>query len=123
MRLTAIVLLFFIFSTISLFPGESLPEYEPYDADEFPGWTKDLRRAEIIFFGTIPFSFFYTSFSYDFYRYAFNDFDRTLAPALLGNKTPPIRTNGEKWQIIALSVSFSAVFALVDYLLGQPWND
>ncbi|MCK5198471.1 MAG: hypothetical protein KAR21_08975 [Spirochaetales bacterium] len=118
-----IALLLIVFITIPLFSGESLPEYEPYQEDEFPQWAKDLRRAEIIFFGTIPFSFFYSSFSYDFYRYAINNFDESFAPAIFGNKTPPIRTNEEKWQIIIASVSLSAVLVLVDYLLGQPWND
>ena len=69
------------------------------------------------------FFLFYTSFSYDFYRYAVNNFDSTLAPAILGNKTPPIRTNDEKLQIIAVSLSLSAVLAFIDYLLGKPWND
>ncbi len=123
MRLLIIILLFTIFITVPLFSGESLPDYEPYQDDEFPNWAKDLRRAEIIFFGTIPFSFFYSTFSYDFYRYASNNFDKSLAPALFGNKTPPIRTNDEKWQIIKVSLSLSAIFTLVDYLLGQPWND
>ena len=123
MKLFFVVFLFIIFITIPLFSGESLPDYEPYQDDEFPGWAKDLRRAEIIFFGTIPFSFFYSSFSYDFYRYASNNFDNSLAPALLGNKTPPLRTNEEKWQIIKVSLSLSAIFTLADYLLGQPWND
>ena len=123
MRPLIIVFLLIVFITIPLFSGESLPEYEPYEDDEFPQWAKDLRRYEIIFFGTIPFTFFFSSFSYDFYRYASNNFDQTLAPAILGNKTPPVRTYNEKLQIITVSVSLSAVLALVDYLLGQPWND
>ena len=123
MRPFIIILLLIIVITIPLFSGESLPEYEPYEDDEFPQWAKDLRRYEIIFFGTIPFTFFFSSFSYDFYRYASNNFDQTLAPAILGNKTPPVKTHNEKLQIIAVSVSLSAVLALVDYLLGQPWND
>ena len=123
MRSFIIVLLFIIFITIPSFSGDSLPDYEPYQDNEFPQWGKDLRRAEIIFFGSIPFSFFYTSFSYDFYRYAYNNFDESLAPAILGNKTPPVRTDDEKLQIIAVSLSLSAVFAFVDYLLGTPWND
>lgn len=123
MRPFIIILLLIIFITIPLFSGESLPEYEPYEDDEFPQWAKDLRRYEIIFFGTIPFTFFFSSFSYDFYRYASNNFDQTLAPAILGNKTPPVNTHNEKLQIIAVSVSLSAILALVDYLLGQPWND
>ena len=123
MRTFVIVFIIIAFITIPIFSGESLPEYEPYEDDEFPQWAKDLRRFEIIFFGTIPFSFFYTSFSYDFYRYASNNFDKSFAPAILGNKTPPVRTNDEKWQIITVCVSLSALFALADYLLGQPWNE
>lgn len=123
MKLFFIAFLFIVFITIPVFSGDSLPDYEPYQDDEFPQWAKDLRRAEIIFIGTIPFSFFYSSFSYDFYRYASNGFDESLAPALLGNTTPPIRTNDEKWQILKVSLTLSAVFTLVDYLLGQPWND
>ncbi len=123
MKSFLIIFLLIVFITIPLFSGESLPEYEPYQDNEFSQLAKDLRRWEIIFFGTIPFSFFYTSFSYDFYRYAVNNFDSTLAPAILGNKTPPIRTNDEKLQIIAVSLSLSAVLAFIDYLLGKPWND
>lgn len=122
MKFLFIIFLLIIFLTIPLFSGESLPDYEPYQENEFPQWAKDLRRWEIIFFGTIPFSFFYTSFSYDFYRYASNDFDSIYAPAILGNKTPLIRTNSEKLQIIAFSLSLSAVLAFADYLLGKPWK-
>ena len=123
MKSLLIIFLLIVFITIPLFSGESLPEYEPYQDNEFSQMAKDLRRWEIIFFGTIPFSFFYTSFTYDFYRYAVNNFDSTLAPEILGNKTPPIRTNDEKLQIIAVSLSISAVLAFIDYLLGKPWND
>lgn len=118
-----IVFLLFVFLAIPLFSGDSLPDYEPYEDDEFPQWAKDLRRAEIIFFGTIPFTFLYTSFSYDFYRYVSSGFDESFAPAFPGNTTTHIKTNDEKWQILKISLSLSAVCALLDYLLGQPWND
>jgi len=118
--ITVLVLLF-----LSLFPliSETLPDYEPYEEDEFPVWARDLRRAEIIFFGTIPFTFFVSGFSYNIYQYASNDFDPDSAPALFGNTTPPILTNEEKLQIIAVSVSLSSFLAVLDYLLGEPWHD
>lgn len=122
-KLITVVLLLVVFITIPLFSGDSLPEYEPYEDDEFPQWARDLRRSEIIFFGTIPFTFFLSSISYDFYRFAYNDYNEAFAPAILGNKTPPIRTNDEKLQIILVSVSLSGVLALADYLLGLPWNE
>jgi hypothetical protein len=120
--ITVLVLLLLLLSLFSL-SGETLPDYDPYEEDEFPVWARDLRRAEIIFFGTIPFTFFVSGFSYDLYRYASNDFDPDSAPALFGNTTPPILTNEEKLQIIAVSVSLSSFLAYLDYLLGEPWND
>lgn len=120
--ITVLVLLLIVFS---LFPlsGEALPDYEPYEEDEFPAWARDLRRGEIIFFGTIPFTFFVSAFSYDIYKYASNNFNPDSAPALFGNTTPPILTNEEKIQIIAVSISLSSFLALLDYFLGKPWND
>ena len=103
--------------------GEGLPDYEPYEEDEFPGWALNLRRGEVIFFGTIPFTFFISNLSYDIYQYASNNFDSNFAPALFGNTTPPILTNTEKLQIIAVSVSLSGILTIVDYLLGEPWHD
>jgi hypothetical protein len=103
--------------------GENLPDYEPYEESEFPEWALDLRRGEVIFFGTIPFTFFISSFSYDVYKYADSDFDPIQAPAIFGNKTPPILIHDEKLQIVFASVIISAALAFVDYLLGEPWND
>ena len=129
MKVVVIVLVLTILISGFFLFGENLPdyepdqEYEPYQEDEFPKWARDLRRGEIIFFGTIPFSFFYATFSYDLYRYASSNFDESYAPAIFGNTTPSIRTNDEKWQILNVSLTISAVLTLLDYLLGQPWND
>lgn len=120
--LSFIIILLLLFSLSPLF-GDSLPDYEPYEEEEFPGWALDLRRGEVIFFGTIPFTFFASKLSYDLYRYASNNFDSDLVPALFGNTTPPVLNNDEKFQIILVSVSLSAFLAVLDYLLGKPWND
>lgn len=117
-----LIILLLFFSIFSVF-GETLPVYEPYKEEEFPKWALDLRRAEVIFFGTIPFTFFASSLSYDLYIYTSNSFNSKFTPALFGNTTPPILTNNEKVQIIMVSVSFSAFLAVLDYLLGEPWND
>jgi hypothetical protein len=39
-----------------------------FDTTDFPLWAKDLRRAEIIAFGTYPFAFFVANFTLDTYR-------------------------------------------------------
>jgi len=118
------IIIFFLFSfSVFSFGGDNLPEYEPYQENEFPQWAHDLRRGEVIFFGTIPFTFFISSFSYNFYIYASNNYDLEYAPALFGNKTPPVLSNAEKLQIIGVSVSISSFLAILDYILGKPWND
>lgn len=67
MKKLLIILLIVSFSVSSLF-SETLThstlkyEYEEYSEDEFPIWTNELRRAEILYFGsyvfTIPFATF-----------------------------------------------------------------
>ncbi len=47
-------------SLIFLSPVASDPiqyEYEPYEEDEFPIWSMELRRAETIFFGSLVLTF------------------------------------------------------------------
>lgn len=123
MRYIPCFIVFLIIFTAFTAAGESLPDYEPYEEEEFPRWALDLRRAEVIFFGTLPFTFFTSTLSYDLYRYAVNDFDSNMVPALFGNTTPPVLTNDEKLQIILVSVSLSAILSVLDYLLGEPWHD
>ncbi len=123
MRIFYYLFIFILFISAAPLFGDSLPDYEPYEKDEFPGWALDLRRGEVIFFGTIPFTFFVSTLSYNMYIYASNNFDTNFAPALFGNTTPPILSKNEKLQIIAVSVSLSAFLAFLDYLLGGPWND
>lgn len=48
---------------------------EPYEKDEFPSWLSDLRRAEIITLGAMPFITLNASLCYSFGNYALHDFD------------------------------------------------
>lgn len=48
---------------------------EPYEKDEFPSWVSDLRRAEIITLGAMPFITLNVSLCYSFGNYAIHDFD------------------------------------------------
>lgn len=49
-RLIAFILL--IVLSFSLFADPIVYEYEPYEEEEFPIWSHELRRAESIFFGS-----------------------------------------------------------------------
>jgi hypothetical protein len=51
-----------------------------FDTAGFPSWAKDLRRAEIVAFGSFPFTIFFATFAMDTYRYASHSRDRQYAP-------------------------------------------
>ena len=46
MRRVLVVLLIILILAPSVVIADALPEYEPYQADEFPLWTYKIRRAE-----------------------------------------------------------------------------
>ena len=43
-------------------PGATEPV--PYEEEEFPLWLQDVRRFEVVLFGSVPFSFLYTTAMY-----------------------------------------------------------
>ncbi|HZJ88427.1 MAG TPA: hypothetical protein VFC80_04665 [Sphaerochaeta sp.] len=47
------VMLLVVLITPTLFAATALPEYTPYEKDEFPLWTYKLHRGERIFFGSM----------------------------------------------------------------------
>ena len=68
-KIVSICLLFSIcfFHVTELFAADtSSKTAEPYKAEEFPGWMHDLRRAEIITLGAMPFVTFNISLGYSF---------------------------------------------------------
>lgn len=52
-----------------------------YDDIEFPQWSKDLRRTEIITFGSLPFVTMWTTMAYSGYKYGrlSNPFDKSTS--------------------------------------------
>jgi hypothetical protein len=90
-----------------------------FDLSGAPQWVRDLRRWEIVAFGTIPFAMFTATFGMDMYRWNkangmdFSDSGRRYAPW-------PLKTAGaismdsremEQTFIIAASLCVSVAFA------------
>ncbi|MBN2737868.1 MAG: hypothetical protein JXR70_12860 [Spirochaetales bacterium] len=92
---------------------------EEYQDDEFPQIIKDLRRFEIIFFGSLPVSFFLALEGYDVYRFCYNNFNEAYKPWPLHdtNWVPYSSEDSFRSVLIALSISF--IFASADYILGK----
>jgi len=92
-KVIAVVLLICIcFSAFSL----DMKNAQPYSDDEFPKWSLDLRRGEIIFFGSLPIAYAMTS----------------LVSSNLVHKDLTF------WQTMAISAGASAAIAILDYILG-----
>ncbi len=82
--------------------GSELPEYRPYQTDEFPSWLIKLRRAESIFFGSLPVTYSAAA----------------LVQAALLPAGYPAGSDGFLLNL-SIAAGVSAGIALIDYLIGE----
>jgi hypothetical protein len=92
-------------------------KYEPYKSDEFPEWAIDLRRGEIITFGSFPITFFFVSEFYDLTRFFINNFQAQYAPWPLKDPAIAQYSSEEQIGVIIGALSLSVVIAVVDYII------
>ncbi|MBN1697413.1 MAG: hypothetical protein JW881_07855 [Spirochaetales bacterium] len=98
--------------------GENKAEtYAPYLDEEFPQWLKDVRRAEIILIGSIPFTMFLAIEAYDFYRFFSSDMNPVNYPWPLRSPLEADYTIEEKAIIVVTALSISLCIAVIDYLI------
>jgi hypothetical protein len=89
----------------------------PTGASKFPRWVKDLRRAEIVAFGSFPFAIFFSSFTMDTYRSAQNNWDRRYAPWPLKGAGAIDMNDEEHMTTLNAAIVTSLTIALADYLI------
>jgi len=98
----------------------------PYAPEEFPAWAHELRRAEIVFFGSLPFSFFFTFEAYDTGKYLVVGFAQGFDdpkvppppwPFRAGSEIAAHYTAAEKGWLIASALTVSLGVSVVDYLI------
>jgi hypothetical protein len=111
------VLIFFICVSFSNAQTSSDPGMisSQFDTTGFPLWAKNLRRGEIIAFGSFPLSYFFANFSFDMYRFATNDWDRRYAPRPLKAAGAIEQTKDEKKVVLGIAAGVAVMIALVDY--------
>ena len=117
------VLSLYLSAALLLLPAARLSGQEtenrvpvPYGPAEFPEWQKDLRRAEILSFGALPFITFLASIYYDVYRYIDNDSDERYLPWPMKKTDIAIPlTEDEQKNIFYTSAGISVGVALFDY--------
>jgi len=96
--------------------SEDAHEPIPYAGDEFYSWQKDLRRAEIITFGSLPFVTFMASIYFDIYRYYDNDKEEGYKPwPFKKSDTAIALTEDEQKRLVAVSAGIALGVAAFDY--------
>jgi hypothetical protein len=88
-----------------------------FDTSGFPLWAKDLRRAEIVAFGSFPLMVFFATFAIDTYRFSTNSWDRRYAPWPLTAAGSVDRTEDEQIVMLTVAAAGSMVIALADFFI------
>ncbi|MCL2479038.1 MAG: hypothetical protein FWF22_06025, partial [Treponema sp.] len=117
--------LFVVFAVVFLlfFTGGIFAQSSPttpaagFDMTGSPQWAKDLRRGEIVAFGSFPFTFFFSSFFMDTYRYVSNNQDIRYAPWPFKPAGAVDMTYDQQMLTIGIAASGAIVIALVDHLI------
>ncbi|MFP4068029.1 MAG: hypothetical protein ACLFS5_11090 [Spirochaetaceae bacterium] len=114
------VLLLFASSLVEA--QDSAPE--PYAPKEFPQWSRDLRRGEIIAFGSFPIALLVSNIGYDavrFFRKSLEagEWNYTYAPWFFGPPEKPPLTQQERVGVLMTAAGVSVGVALIDYVIGR----
>lgn len=96
----------------------------PYDPDEFPQWSRDLRRGEIIAIGAFPVAMIVTGLVYELGRFGYysardGEVSGTYAPWFFSTSPEGEYTNGERIGLVITSGIISVGVAGLDYYLGR----
>jgi hypothetical protein len=89
----------------------------PKTQSEFPQWAHDLRRFDIILFGSFPFTYWYASIGMDIHRSSQHNWDARYAPWPFKSAGAINMTKDEYALTITCAVAGSVVIALVDYII------
>lgn len=131
-RVVLVILLLLIASTL---PGQTaerpvVPDAEPYEENEFPPWARDLRRAEIIAFGSFPVALLATRLLYGFGRFfaasiAAGELSSAYLPPLIAPPGAVPFDRKDNARVLVGAVSLSGIIAVVDFALGrrEPSNE
>ncbi|MDR0495627.1 MAG: hypothetical protein LBG95_08395 [Treponema sp.] len=95
------------------------------ESENIPQWVKDLRRWEIVAFGSIPFTMLTATFAMDMYRWNdangmdFSEEGRRYAPWPLKSAGAVLMQDKEQETVFIIAGSLSLAIALADQLIVQ----
>jgi len=94
-----------------------------FESTNVPQWVKDLRRWEIIAFGSIPFTMLTATFAMDMYRWQnangmdFSAEGRRYAPWPLKSAGAVVMKSREQEMVFVIAASLSVGIAMTDLLI------
>lgn len=119
-KIVFLISLFLIFSQ-NAFSKDNTPK--PYEKDEFPTIFQDLRRAEIITLGSMPFITLNVSLMYSFGKYAFHGFDSDYFTNPFSTAADSSSyTQDEQIGIILSSLGISLCVGVTDFIVHSIRN-
>jgi hypothetical protein len=88
-----------------------------FDTSGFPQWAKDLRRAEIVAFGSLPFTLFVATFATDTFRFANNSWDTRYAPWPIRSAGGIEMNTNQRLLTIGAAAAGSILISLADHFI------
>jgi hypothetical protein len=88
-----------------------------FNTESFPQWAKDMRRFDIIAFGSFPFSMFTATFFMDVYRWNTHNNDFAYAPWPLKSANAVEMNSDEFKKTILIAAGLSLAIALTDLII------
>jgi hypothetical protein len=90
-----------------------------FDMEGFPQWSKDLRRAEIVAFGSFPFTMFIASTAMETWRFSAHGGDQRYAPWPFKGAQAIDMSAEEHKKVILYAVLGSVALSLTDFVIVQ----
>jgi hypothetical protein len=95
----------------------SKPVLTEEEEKEFPLWARDLRRGEIVLFGSFPFAFFTATTIMDLYRSSQHDWDTRYAPWPAKSAGAVAMKSWEHTIVIGSAFGGAALIAIADHFI------
>ena len=119
-RRLAILVSLVLLASMPLAAAEPTITIEPYTKDEFPGWLQDLRRAEIVSLGSLPFVTLGVTLGYSLYRYFSHGMDSNYFPNPFAKSSSAARlTTDEQLGILFTSLGVAAAVGITDFTISS----
>ena len=124
-RILGLIFLAVLVLSVPLFAqqaGEADTDPAEYGEEEFSPFLRNLRRAEIIMFGSFPLTLFITLEVFDIYRFVENygtpeSYQYAFWPYRSPDPAP--YSSGETTGILLTALSASMLIAVADYIIGR----